>query len=58
MVIAYIIGGLVGMAIGAFIQRFIIYLAVDNVPPSICDYCHWKKENQWQWDRRRDRHRK
>ena len=46
----YIIGGLVGICLGAFLQRLVIYTAVDSFPPTICDYCHWKKEHQWKRD--------
>ena len=55
---AYIIGGLVGFAIGAFLQRFVLEIAVRNVPPGVCDYCKWKKENEWRWNARKDRHSK
>lgn len=53
---AYIIGGLVGFAVGAAVQRIVIYFAVNTVFPTICDYCHWKKENQWRWEKKKNRH--
>ena len=56
--ITYIIGGLVGFAIGAAVQRFVIYFAVNTISPTTCNYCHWKKENQWRWEKKKDRHEK
>ena len=55
---SYIIGGIVGFLFGAAFQRFVIYMAVNTISPTTCDYCRWKKENEWRWQERKDRHKK
>ena len=54
----YLIGGLIGFSIGVALQRVLICLAVGTVSPTICEYCHWKKENEWRWEKWRNRHKR
>lgn len=49
---------LLGLVIGAIIQRFVIYLAIRNISPTICDYCKWKKQNEWRWEKWKSRHKR
>ena len=49
---AYIIGGLVGFAIGVALQRIIIIFATNRVSPTVCDCFKWRKANQWRWEAR------
>lgn len=53
-----IVGGLVGFSIGVALQRFVFLLSAKTVMPTVCDCCQWRKENQWHWEKRKDRHRK
>lgn len=46
-----------GLVIGAMMQRLVIYLAVYNVSPTVCDYCKWKKQNEWRWKKWKSRHK-
>lgn len=48
---------LLGLVIGAILQRFIIYLAVSNINPTICDYCKWKKQNDLRLEKWKSRHK-
>lgn len=48
---------LLGISIGAMLQRFVIYKRVGSITPTICDYCKWRKENQWRWEKRKNRHK-
>lgn len=45
-----------GFAAGIFVQRFFIFVAVKKFPRSICDYCKWKKGNEWRWGKQKNRH--
>lgn len=54
----YFIVGLIGFSTGVFLQRVIFLVAADTVTPTVCDCCQWRKENQWHWEKRKDRHKK
>lgn len=46
-----------GLFIGMAVQRFLFYIAAGTISPTICDYCQWKKENRWRWEKLKDRHK-
>lgn len=53
----YLIGGLVGFAIGVAFQRLVLEDALNSTDPQICKYCRWKKANQWRWNAKKNRHK-
>lgn len=56
--VSYLVGGLVGFAIGTAFQRLVLETVLNNMNPQICKYCQWKKENQWRWEAKKNRHKK
>lgn len=56
--VAYWVGGLVGFAIGAAFQRFVLETGLNRMNPQICKYCQWKKTNEWRWETKKNRHKK
>ena len=53
--VTYLIGGLVGFAIGIVFQRLILENGLNNTNPEICKYCQWKKANEWRWEAKKNR---
>lgn len=56
--VAYLIGGLVGFAIGVAFQRLVLETGLRGMNPQICKYCQWKKVNEWRWEAKKNRHEK
>ncbi|MCI9376844.1 MAG: hypothetical protein HFF85_10645 [Oscillibacter sp.] len=54
----YLIGGLVGFAIGVTLQRLVLENGMNSMNPQICKYCQWKKANAWRLEEKKNRRSK
>lgn len=56
--VEYLIGGLVGFAVGVAFQRLVLESGLRSMNLQICKYCQWKKANEWRWAAKKNRHEK
>ena len=56
--VPYLIGGVVGVAIGVTLQRLVLENGMNSMNPQICKYCQWKKANEWRWEEKKNRRSK
>lgn len=50
----WLIAGLIGFSAGIALQRFLIYLSVGSINPTICDFCIWKEKRRLKRKSRRE----